>query len=262
MCAPYISTQSADMLKSRRVGYIDLSGNCWLDLGFLFVDRSGQPNRFKQRKEQQSLFAARASRIVRTLLENPTKDWTLQELAQTAGVSLGLVHRVTKALEERLFAEKRWGRFTLLDPGGLLDAWRSWTVEQRIRWQRYYWPMAQDVRAGMYEIAKNARAVEVCYAFTGPAAASLLVPYLMVSGIHCYVDALKPGLLEALKADPIPSGGNLWLNVIQKGDVFLGSHQVEDLYVVSDIQMYLDLCALGGRGEEAAHTLRERRLQF
>lgn len=262
LCAPYISAKVGEMLKSHRVGYIDLSGNCWLDLGFLFVDRSGQANRFKRPKEQQKLFAARASRIVRTMLENPAKDWTLQELAQTAGVSLGLVHRVAKALEERLFAEKRWGRFTLLDPGGLLDAWKSWYIEQRIRWQRYYWPMAQDVRAGMYEIAKNARAVEVRYALTGPAAASLLVPYLMVSGIHCYVDTLKPSLLETLKADPIPSGGNLWFNIIQKEDIFLGSHPVEDLYVVSDIQMYLDLCALGGRGEEAAHILRERRLRL
>jgi hypothetical protein len=114
----------------------------------------------------------------------------------------------------------------------------------------------------MQDVAKNATASEVRYAFTGPAAASLLVPHLMVSGIHCYVDALKPDLLHALKADPIPSGGNLWFNVIQREDIFLGSHRIEGLYVVSDIQMYLDLCALGGRGEEAAQTLREQRLRF
>jgi AraC-like DNA-binding protein len=262
LCAPYISTAASEMLKSHRIGYIDLSGNCWLDLGFLIVERSGRPNRFKAPKEQQTLFAARASRIVRILLENPAKDWTLQELAKTAGVSLGLVHRVTKALEEGLFAEKRRSRFTLQDPGALLDAWRSFYVGRRIRWERYYWPVGQDVRAGMQEIAKCARAVEVRYAFTGPAAASLLGPYLMVSGIHCYLSALKPGLLDALRADPIPSGGNLWFNVIQKEDIFVGSHQIEDLYVVSDIQMYLDLFALGGRGKEAAETLRERRLRF
>jgi hypothetical protein len=196
------------------------------------------------------------------MLEHPGKDWTLQELAQTSGVSVGLVHRVAKALEERLFAERRWGRFTLQDSGGLLDAWRSFYVGQRIRWQRYYWPTAHDVRTGMQDVAKNATASEVRYAFTGPAAASLLVPHLMVSGIHCYVDALKPDLLHALKADPIPSGGNLWFNVIQREDIFLGSHRIEGLYVVSDIQMYLDLCALGGRGEEAAQTLREQRLRF
>lgn len=262
LCAPYISAAAAEMLKSQRTGYIDLSGNCWLSLEFLFVERSGCPNRFKAPKEQQILFSAQSSKIVRALLENPAKDWTLQELAQTAGVSLGLVHRVSKALDERLFAEKRRGRFTLQDPGGLLDAWRNFYMGQRVRWQRYYRPAAEDVRAGMHEIAKSTRALEVRYAFTGPAAASLLIPYLMVSGIHCYVDSLKPGLLDALKADPIPSGGNLWFNVIRKEDIFLGSHQIEDLYVVSDIQMYIDLCALGGRGEEAAQTLRERRLRF
>jgi hypothetical protein len=262
LCAPYVSPKAAEMLKSRHVGYIDLSGNCWLDLRFLFVERSGHPNRFKEPKEQQLLFAARASKILHTLLENPAKEWTLQELAQTAGVSLGLVHRVTKALEERLFAEKRRGRFSLDDPGGLLDAWRSFYVGKRIRWQRYYWPMPKDVRAGMEEIAKSAKAAEVRYAFTGPAAASLVVPYLMVSGIHCYVDALRPDLLDALKADPVASGGNLWFNVIQREDVFLGSHQIEGVFVVSDVHMYLDLCALGGRGEEAAETLRETRFRF
>jgi hypothetical protein len=262
LCAPYVSAATAEMLKSQGIGYIDLSGNCWLSVEFLFVERSGRPNRFKAPKEQQTLFAARASRIVRTLVENPAKEWTLQELAQTTGVSLGLVHRVSKALDERLYAEKRRGRFALQDPGGLLDAWRSFSMGKRIRWQRYYWPAAEDIRAGMHEIAKSARAVELRYAFTGPAAASLLVPYLMVSGIHCYVDSIKPGLLEGLKADPIPSGGNLWFNVIRKEDIVVGSHQIEDLYVMSDIQVYLDLCALGGRGEEAAQTLRERRLRF
>lgn len=262
LCAPYVSPRVAEMLKSRSVGYIDLSGNCWLDLGFLFVDRSGHPNRFKEPKEQQLLFAPRASRILRTLLENPAKEWTLHELAQTAGVSLGLVHRVTKALDERLFAEKRRGRFSLDDPGALLDAWRSFYVGKRIRWQRHYWPTLQDFRAGMREIAKSAKSVEVRYAFTGPAAASLLVPYLMVSGIHCYVDALKPDLLNALRAEPLPSNGNLWFNVIQGEEVFLGSHQIEGVYVVSGVQIYLDLCSLGGRGEEAAGTLRENRLRF
>lgn len=262
LCAPYVSPRVAEMLKSRHVGYIDLSGNCWLDLGFLLVERSGYPNRFKELKEQQVLFAPRASRILRTLLENPAKEWTLQELAQTAGVSLGLVHRVTKALEERLFAEKRRGRFGLDDPRGLLDAWRSFYVGKHIRWQRYYWPALQDVRAGMQEIAKSAKAVDVRYAFTGPAAASVLVPYLMISGIHCYVDALKPDLLNALRAEPLPSNGNLWFNVIQGEEVFAGSYQIEGLYVVNDVQIYLDLCSLGGRGEEAAEALREKRLRF
>lgn len=262
LCAPYVSPRVAEMLKSRHVGYIDLSGNCWLDLGFLLMERSGHPNRFKEPKEQQLLFAPRASRILRTLLENPAKEWTLHELAQTAGVSLGLVHRVTKALDERLFAEKRRGRFSLNDPGGLLDTWRSFYVGKRIRWQRYYWPTLQDFRAGMREIAQSAKAAEVRYAFTGPAAASLLVPYLMLSGIHCYVDALKPELLNALRAEPLPSNGNLWFNVIRGEDVFLGSHQIEGLYVVSDVQIYLDLCSLGGRGEEAAESLREKRLRF
>ena len=199
---------------------------------------------------------------MRTLLESPAKEWTLQELAQSAGVSLGLVHRVAKALEQRLFAEKRWGRFTVQDPAGILEAWRNFYVGQRIRWQRYYSSIGQDVRATMYEIAKSSSAFQVRYAVTGPAAASLLVPYLMVSGIHCYVDALKPDLLESLKADPVSSGGNLWFNVIQREDFFRGSHQIEDIYLVSDIQLYLDLCALGGRGEEAAQLLRERRLRF
>ncbi len=262
LCAPYVSPKAAEMLKSRRVGYIDLSGNCWLHIEFLFIERSGQPNRFKAPKEQQVLFAPRASRILRTLLENPTKEWTLQELAQTAGVSLGLVHRMSKALEERLFAEKRRGQFTLQDPGGLLDAWRNFYMGLRVRWQRYYWPIAQDMHTGMHEIAKAAREADLRYAFTGPAAASLLVPYLMVSAIHCYVGALKPDLLDALKANPIPSGGNLFFNVIQREDTFLGSYQVEDLYLVSDIQLYLDLCSLGGRGEEAAEALRERKLGF
>ena len=262
LCAPYVSDGTARMLKRHGVGYIDLSGNCWLDLGFLFIERMGHPNRFKAPKEQQILFSPRASRIVRALLENPAKEWTLQELARRAEVSLGLVHRVNKALDDRLFAEKRRGHFSVQDPGSLLDAWRTYYVERRIRWQRYYRPMSRDMRLEMEEVATKARETNVVYAFTGPAAASLVAPHLMVSALHCYVDVLKPELLSALKADPIGSGGNLWLSAVQIKNISLGFRLIEGLQVVDDFQVYLDLCTLGGRGEEAAEMLRQQRIGF
>ncbi|OGQ82045.1 MAG: hypothetical protein A3G40_06790, partial [Deltaproteobacteria bacterium RIFCSPLOWO2_12_FULL_57_22] len=259
--APFISREGAAICRDVGVGFIDLSGNCLLSLEGLYIERTGYPNKFKKPREIQSLFSPKSSRVIRCLLSDPGRVWTLKGLATETGVSIGLIHRIATALENNLFAKKELRAFKLEDPARLLEAWREEYSRRAPKWARYV------VRIGSIEdlVAKlKATAIHhgVRYALSGPSGASLISQYMTPTMVHFYVDVLKQEFLEELKADRVPSEGNLLIRVVEQENEFIGSREVKDVYVVSDLQLYLDLWAMGGRGQEAAEELRRERLQF
>ena len=259
--APFISREGAVICRDLGVGFIDLSGNCLLSLEDLYIERTGYPNKFKKPREIQSLFSPKSSRVIRWLLTDPKRVWTLKALAIETGVSIGLIHRIATALENNLFAKKELRAFKLEDPARLLEAWREEYFRRAPKWARYV------VRAGPIEESANELKVSanlygVRYALSGPSGASFISSYLVPTVIHCYVDVLKEEFLNELKADPVSSEGNLLIRVVEQENEFIGSRLVKGVYVVSDLQLYLDLWAMGGRGQEAAEELRKERLRF
>ena len=259
--APFVSKEGVEICRNLGVGFIDLSGNCLLSFNGIYIERTGNPNKFKKPREIQRLFSPKASRLIRCLLTNPGQVWTLKGLATETGVSLGLVHRIATALESSLFAEKKVGAFRLEDPARLLEAWREDYYKRAPKWSRY----AVRVRSIENLVTALKAAAEHCgvrYALSGPSGASLISPYMVPSAVHFYVDFLKAEFLDGLKAEPVSSEGNLLIKVVEQENEFIGSRQVNRFYVVSDLQLYLDLWAIGGRGQEAAEELRRDRLRF
>src|SRR2546430_13161474 len=98
--AVYIGPQSARILKSHNLGYVDLSGNCYLALENVLIEKEGKRNIRPSTRPLRSLFAPRATRVVRVLLVDSARAWRLEELARAASVSLGHAHNVVKRLEE------------------------------------------------------------------------------------------------------------------------------------------------------------------
>lgn len=259
--APFISREGAEICSELGVGFIDLSGNCLLNLEGLYIERTGYPNKFKKPREIQSLFSPKSSRVIRWLLTDPKRVWTLKGLAIETGVSIGLIHRIATALENNLFAKKELRAFKLEDPARLLEAWREEYFRRAPKWARYV------IRAGPIEESANELKVSanlygVRYALSGPSGAWFISSYLVPTVIHCYVDVLKEEFLNELKADPVSSEGTLLIRVVEQENEFIGSRLVKGVYVVSDLQLYLDLWAMGGRGQEAAEELRKERLGF
>ncbi|MGH9895191.1 MAG: hypothetical protein ACREA0_25055, partial [bacterium] len=92
--SPYISPQSASLLKRSGLGYLDLSGNCYLSFENVLIEKEGKPNLRPSTRPLKSLFAPRATRVVRVILVDPQHAWRLEELAKAADVSLGHAHNV------------------------------------------------------------------------------------------------------------------------------------------------------------------------
>ena len=59
--SPYISPQSAALLKRSGLGYLDLSGNCYLSFENVLIEKEGKPNLRPSTRPLKSLFAPRAS---------------------------------------------------------------------------------------------------------------------------------------------------------------------------------------------------------
>src|SRR5919197_448500 len=120
----YIGPQSARILRSHNLGYVDLSGNCYLAFENVLIEKEGKRNVRPSTRPLRSLFAPRASRVARVLLVEPARAWRLEELARAAGVSLGHAHNVVKRLQELAWVERDDAqRIRLGKPADLLESW-------------------------------------------------------------------------------------------------------------------------------------------
>jgi len=124
VAAPFISSRSASICLQEGVGYLDFAGNCYLSFQQVYIRIEGQPNPFGRDRSLRSLYAPKASRILRVLLANPIdRIWKVKELGEESGVSIGLVSNVKKLLDEREWIEDHEVGFSLSDPGALLREW-------------------------------------------------------------------------------------------------------------------------------------------
>src|SRR5437667_9466255 len=130
--AVYIGPQSARILKGHNLGYLDLSGNCYLALENVLVEKEGKRNVRPSTRPLRSLFAPRATRVVRVLLTEPGRAWRLEELSRAAEVSLGHSHNVVKRLEDLAWVERDdRQRIHLAKPADLLEGWsESYTYRE------------------------------------------------------------------------------------------------------------------------------------
>jgi len=256
--APYISPRGAQFCREAGMGYCDLAGNCFLSFGQVYVLRENWPNPAK-RTATVSLWAAKSERVLRALLENPERVWKTQDLAEEAKVSTGLVSNVRSQLADREWIERGESGFCLREPLTLLQEWAAHRKLKRAPARVFY---SLD-KTGEIEnqLARWGKEHDQNVALTEFSGAARLAPYARYSQASAYVD----GDLEVLRRDldlrTTNTGSNVRLLLPRDEGVFYGARTLDNVMVVSPIQVYLDLKALEGRGDEAAQYLLERTLQ-
>jgi hypothetical protein len=263
VCAPYISPRVAELCREQTVGYLDSVGNCRIAGPGLFVHVSGRPNRPTTSKAVDP-FSRKSSRIVRTLLTNPGKGWQVQQLAQQADVSLGLVSKVKTALLEEAYLEERDRLLFVRDPIKLLQGWAAEYRPQVKRLQLFAIPRPQETEK---RLARWCQSSTITYALTQLSAAWRYSPLVRYDKGVAYIDSkleaenkLKD-LLEQIDAREVDTGVNCTLWLTDDPAVFTDAREFDGVSIVSPLQLYLDLKALTGRGEDAAQEILERELQ-
>lgn len=260
----FVTPRVREICREEGAGYLDLAGNCYLRMDDLYVEKEVEKNPFPRPGRPASLFSPVSSRVLRAMLEEPKRTWTLRELSKTAQVSLGQTSKVCRRLSEEEYAGKTEKRIQLTQAGKLLDAWREqYTLEKSTR--KAYYSFERIPEQLMAKVAAMGKDKGWRYAITSFAAASLIAPFVRGVGVTTWYinDAAAIELwVKALDLRPVESGPNARIYIPYDPGVFYRTQSINDVTLVGNIQLYLDLYANPARGREQAEFLREQKIGF
>lgn len=122
--AEYISKEAAKQLKERRLNYIDIAGNAFINQGELMIYIEGRKRRNARLTNQSRAFQEAGVKIIFHLLsEAENLQDSYRTIAQRVGVSLGSVSNVMAELEELNYLIKTNNKRILKNKEELLERW-------------------------------------------------------------------------------------------------------------------------------------------
>jgi len=262
IASPYISEKTGEICKEGNIGYIDLTGNCFLSFDTIYIEKKNYKSIVYRKRELKSLFSKKTSRFLRILLTRPEKVWTQISLSNESNASIGLTNRVIKRLYELEYIDLDQNKkISLKNPTKLLDLWRENYSYSNNEVQGFYSPLSRkefEERLIEYMSKRNIER----YAFTLFSGAELISPFVRTNQTFFYFSGNREKLTKENQIKPVTSGANvIILNPYDEG-VFYGIQKVQKRNLVSNIQLYLDLYNYKGRGREQAEYLREKAIKF
>lgn len=264
-----LSAASRQLLREHGIGYLDHSGNVYLELpwALYFVDR---PSSKTEPRPLRRPFRGSSAQVVHALLAEPAKAWHITHLAQRAQVQPSTAHKVCTWLQEQLWLKAEGtGPATvrrLVQPAALLDAWaeaHKLADYDIYRYHRWFQDDEQLLRATSEALGR----VGVAHALTLVSGARLVAPHATDSGRMWLIvssadrDRAAEGL-EQSGFQEVEGGEAVTLFVTHERSPLMFCRQLSGYWVASDVQLYLDLWAWPQRGKEQARHLRAERLPY
>lgn len=260
--APYISPRTASLCEEEGIGYIDFAGNCRLAFDNVFIRQEGKPNPITKRKSSRTIYSPKASRVLRILLLTPLRPWKLQSISDEGEVSIGHVSNVKQALLDRELAADRPDGLIVTEPAAILNEW----VEHYGRYRgeststRSFYSLLTP-REIEERLSREAEAAGTgselpapALAFTDFSAADRVAPFVRYQRVTAYtrVRSMVDYLVDRLNLHTVETGANVEIAVPYDQGVFIGARRQQGAWIVDPLQLYLDLTAKQGRGDEAA----------
>lgn len=258
----FISKRGAAICKENNIGYIDLTGNCYLGLKEAYIEKVGEEQIQRTRSILKKLFSPKATRIIRALLEEPKRLWGIKGLYETVEVALGYTHEVIgKLLKEGYIIRVEKKQIQLSRPSDLLNDWAS---QYKILPESIhsYYSSIKDPQELMKRIAKVAKENRITYCFTLHCGASLVAPFMRFSDVHFYYLGDIKKIVKQLELEEIEFGGTVHLIEPYDEGVFYRKQTIEGKDVTCNTQLYLDLTQYPSRGKEQAEFLRKERIKY
>jgi len=261
------------MLERDSLSWWDLNGSLHVDLGDRVIRIEGSPSaRGPADSDRQRRLGPLGTRAAQELFAGPRgMRWSINELAERSGVSVGQAHNVLTSLERDGIVESVGRgpskRRIVLDEGALLE----WLRRSESLLRRPTGVFSYLYARNEMDLARRAhRAMSdagVRYAVTSALGSRLWgVPVMTSVVTQIRVASSDLGSLRAmlslpeLNADEAGRGANLelWTDT---GAV--GTHSAlerDGVMVAPQSRVYLDLIRLGGRYADGAELLREKLL--
>jgi len=262
--APYVSELGRETCKKMGVGFLDLSGNAYLDINSFYLEIEGKPNKFKVKRGLESLFMPKAERILRFhLLKTwPEGKWagSYRDIAKDVSVSLGQVVKVNKKLDELGFWIEEQKGLKRLDRAKLLDIWRdNYRFDKNKIFSFYSMKQIPEIEEKISEFCENKN---ILYALTLFSGANRLAPFTRYTIATSYYSGDIDELKKALDLKEVSTGANVQIVLPYDEGVYYKTEKVNSVIAANPVQIYLDLYNYKGRGREQAEFLRERVIRF
>lgn len=256
--APRLSARAREILTEAGISWLEPDGDCRIAMDGLFIERLGLSQARSDRgapgtRYVANLFSGGPLRVVRWLLIEPRRSWTLADMADRTRLTLGFVSRVFKTLARDAYLDRARGDNRLRDRDALLDAWASAPRSGEAVSERVATVASTEALLHMIRSSSPPSA----YAITAEAAADRIAPFARYSRVEMYVDDVA-GWDRSLGLTAVPRGGNLVLIKPTDAGVFDGTFERDGLRLVSRPQLFVDLVRRGGAAVEAAAFMRER----
>ncbi len=216
----------------------------------------------KKRRLLKNIFSDRSSLVLRALLREPDKKWTLLNLVKE-GVSLGLASDVLSKAEAQGYVERvakgpeSYSR--LIRKDDLLKDWlNAYSFERND--QAYYLSTDKNfLKNCAHYLSQKKKA----FALTLYSASRLISPYVKDDRHFIYLDldwGEFPAFLKQIETQlnlyKLVQGGNVcFVLPFYRGSAFKESKKIKGYPIVSHLQLYLDLMTFPPTGSEEAQHL-------
>lgn len=265
------STEDArQLLEDHEIGIMDTQGNTRIQFPGLFLWTEGRlaPPPRERQKEPPVKLTGKAGVAAQALLGEPQRKWQVHYLAKTAGISMGLAHRVLVRLERENLIEAEGAGPTrtrrVVNPTALLDLWAEEMRDRGVKQLRAF-RLARDPQGQAKILSRALTEAKIAHAMTGPAAATRLAPFVTAVPLTdiWVTDAVTlDEVAAAARADVVREGPNIVLRQ-SPGDAPLAySKKMNDIWVVDRFRLYYDLRHNPQRGREQADRLRTEVIGF
>lgn len=258
----FISQRSRDICKEFETGFIDLTGNIYISLDRLHIEKESARSLSRERKDLKNLFSPVSTRIIRKILVGWELPWTTKSLSEMTGASIGLTHKVVKKLTDMGYVDRdNEFKLKVKKPSKLLDDWsNAYQFHQNTITPLY--TFQNDLEKLLSDINKTSKNLDLQYALTLHSGGRMVAPYVRSNEVHVYIEGTIGDWAGELDLRPVDSGGNI--NLVKPYDqgVLDDLQIINGLQVVSNIQLYLDLFNYPKRGREQAEVIRERKIGF
>lgn len=267
IAAPYLSPRAREMCREERLNYVDLHGNALLSFAHVYIDKETTSTPKPETRELKSLYKPKSARVLRQLLDDPDKVWSLSSLSGATGVSLGHVSNVRNRLRDRGWLAELEGRFKVSYANEILDEWReNYDGPGGLRLHFYTPHHGKQFDDATHEAIGFDADASLPTLFASFSAAKYLAPF--VRGITTTYVYAPEQAVDRLKAffeltSTTETRANFIITIPDDEGVFFSPERGKgNVLTTAALQTYLDLYLAGERGQEAAEYLRSKRLQW
>lgn len=250
--APTVSKNAAEVLEQHGLNWVDHSGNCRIKVRDSFVLIMGKEPVGGRAREPRSPYTPKASQVVHVLLTHGG-SWTLQELAEEAGVSIAHVASVKGLLAQNDWVSTDRGALKVTRADKILEDWARHGRPRKHPHEFFVLGSASDIEERIRIAMPEA-------AFAEFSAAHRYAPYVRHRHASVYVTHWSKELGDRIGVLPADRDANLF--VYEDAQAVALSNEYNGVQCASPIHTYLDLISIGGRGVDAAEQILERHLRL